>query len=99
MVRRHPRPGHGPRDKGCARRCWPCPWGWCVPPAARAQSSFDGIEASDDELSLERIVAGVADLLFSLADSASEKVFDFLETVELFDFERRSTAWWAIRGR
>ena len=30
----------------------------------------------------------MADLLFSLADSGSEKVFQFLETVELFDFER-----------
>ena len=62
--------------------------GVVCPPAARAQSSSEGSEASDDELSLERIVAGVADLLFSLADSGSEKVFQFLETVELFDFER-----------
>jgi hypothetical protein len=62
--------------------------GVVCPPAARAQSSSEGVEASDDELSLERIVAGVADLLFSLADSGSEKVFQFLETVELFDFER-----------
>ena len=62
--------------------------GVVCPPAARAQTSSAGAEASEEELSLERIVAGVADLLFSLADSGSEKVFQFLETVELFDFER-----------
>ena len=57
------------------------------PPAARAQTGF-GAEASEEELSLERVVAGVAELLFTLADSGTEKVFQFLETVELFDFER-----------
>jgi type II secretory pathway component PulM len=61
-------------------------------PVAQAQpGAIPGGESDatgdEGELDLERIIAGVVDLLFALADGASEKVFDFLETVELFDFE------------
>jgi hypothetical protein len=60
-----------------------------APPAA-AQPGFSTNEGPGDEsdLSIERIVAAVADLLFALADGAGDKVFEFLETVELFDFEK-----------
>jgi hypothetical protein len=60
--------------------------------AAQAQPDFarggeSGAPGDEGDLDLERIAEAVADLLFTLADGASDKVFDFLETVELFDFE------------
>jgi hypothetical protein len=60
------------------------------PPRASAQPTEFGGPVSgldEDELSIERVVGAVAELLFALADGASEKVFEFLETVELWDFE------------
>jgi hypothetical protein len=59
-------------------------------PRASAQPPDLGGEGrglEEDELNLERIVSGVIELLFALADGASEKMFEFLETVELWDFE------------
>jgi hypothetical protein len=60
--------------------------GMALPRPALAQGPPGGPD-DEGEISLERAVAAVADLLFALADGTSEKVFDFLETVELFDFE------------
>jgi hypothetical protein len=55
-------------------------------PAQPAVEGGDG-QFDEDGRDLERIVSAVAELLFNLADNASEKVFEFLETVELWDFE------------
>ncbi len=56
---------------------------------AAAQPGFSPRVGPGDEseLSIERIVSTVADLLFAVGESASERMFRFLETVELFDFE------------
>jgi hypothetical protein len=58
-------------------------------PQAAAQPGFSPNlgPGDEDELSIDRVVGAVADLVFALADGASDKVFEFLETVELFDFE------------
>jgi hypothetical protein len=61
--------------------------GSSFPRRAAAQPPGAAGQLDDEDADLERIVSAVAELLFALADGASEKVFDFLETVELFDFE------------
>jgi hypothetical protein len=62
-----------------------CP---ALAPAGPARAQGPGSSAPQEEVDLERVVAGVVDLLFALADNGSDKVFQFLETVELFDFEK-----------
>lgn len=56
--------------------------GMVWPAVARAQAS-----EQDGRLDLERIVGAVANLVAQLAETGSERVFQFLETVELFDAE------------
>jgi hypothetical protein len=54
---------------------------------AQPERQGDDSQFDEDGRDLERIISAVAELLFNLADNASEKVFEFLETVELWDFE------------
>ena len=59
---------------------------WLACTSARAQPP--GEAASEGELDLERVISAVVELVFTVADGTSERLFDFLESVELFDFDR-----------
>ena len=54
---------------------------------ARAHAQPPGQGGSEGDLDLERAISAVVELVFSVADGTSERLFDFLETVELFNFE------------